>query len=144
MNAAEAPVQALPGRLLVLPASDEADEITAAMLVQLLELAGCAAIPFSAEPLLLDRIATVNPSEQDMFCISALPPFAFAAAITLSRQLQLRFPRTRVMVGVWGFAGKAERALQRFQPSRPQALVTTLADAVKFVVEGETSMSQNA
>ena len=135
MNAGERPEQASSGRLLVLPASDEADEITAAMLVQLLELAGCAAIPFSAEPLLLDRIATVNPSEQDMFCISALPPFAFAAAITLRRQLQLRFPRTRVMVGVWGFAGNAERALQRFQPSQPDALVTTLANAVTFIAD---------
>jgi methanogenic corrinoid protein MtbC1 len=135
MNAGETPGQTSSGRLLVLPANDEADEITAAMLVQLLELAGCAAIPFSMDSLLQERIATVNPSEQDMFCIAALPPFAFAGAINLSRQLQLRFPRTKVMVGVWGFAGNAERALQRFQPSRPHALVTSLADAVKCASE---------
>ena len=135
MNAEETPGPTSSGRLLVLPANDEADEITAAMLVQLLELAGYAAIPFSVDASLLDRIATVNPSEQDVFCISALPPFAFAGAINLSRQLQARFPRTKMMVGVWGFAGNAERALQRFQPSRPQALVTSLADAVKFAAE---------
>jgi hypothetical protein len=47
----------------------------------------------------------------------------------------LRFPRTKIIVGVWGFAGNSERALQRFQPSPPSQLVTNLADAVKFVVE---------
>jgi hypothetical protein len=66
-----------------------------------------------------------------------LPPFAFSAAITLSRQIQLRFPRTKVIVGVWGFTGNAERALQRFQPSPPKQLVTNLADALTFVVEKE-------
>jgi hypothetical protein len=70
-----------------------------------------------------------------MFCVSALPPFAFAGAINLSRQLQPRFPRTQLMIGVWSFAGDAERALQRFQPSRPHVLVTNLADAVKFAAE---------
>ena len=70
-----------------------------------------------------------------MFCISALPPFAFSGAITLSRQIQLRYPRTKVVVGVWGFTGNAERALQRFQPSPPELLITNLADAVKFVVK---------
>jgi len=76
----------------------------------------------------------MNPGESDTFCVSALPPFAFARARTLSRELQMRFPRSKVIVGVWGFAGDTERAMQRFQPSRPAKLVTSLSDAVKFVV----------
>jgi hypothetical protein len=75
----------------------------------------------------------VAPNETDMFCTSALPPFAFAGAITLVRQLQLRFPRAKVMVGVWGFADNPERALQRFKPSQPTCLATSLAAAVQYV-----------
>ena len=56
----------------------------------------------------------------------------------------MRFPRTRVIIGVWGFAGDTERALQRFQPSRPAKLVTSLADAVKFVVNADRGLAPDA
>ena len=85
-------------------------------------------------------VGLMNPAENDTFCISALPPFAFARARTLSRELQLRFPRAKVIVGVWGFTGDTERAMQRFQPPRPDKLVTSLADAVKFVVGADPAM----
>jgi predicted PurR-regulated permease PerM len=122
------------GRIFCIPANDEADEITAAMLAQLLEQAGCAAVSFSLDASVQHAVGLMNPAENDTFCISALPPFAFARARTLSRELQLRYPRAKVIAGVWGFAGDTERAMQRFQPSRPAKLVTSLADAVKFVV----------
>jgi hypothetical protein len=121
------------GRAICLPANDEADEITAAMLAQLLEQAGCATLAFSLDSSLQHSVELVAPDEKDTFFISALPPFAFARARTLVRQLQSRFPRTRLVIGVWGFTGDVEHALQRFQPSRPDKLVTSLADAVKFI-----------
>ena len=124
------------GRVFCVPASDQADELTAAMLAQLLDQAGQAAISFSLDDSLEHSLGLMNPGEADTFCISALPPFAFARARTLSRDLQLRFPRTKVLIGVWGFAGDTERALQRFQPGRPAKLVTSLTDAVKFVNAG--------
>lgn len=130
--------EAPPGRILVFPASDEADEIAAAMLAQLLGQAGYAAISLSLDPALLHTIGLMDPAENDTFCISALPPFAFANAIALSRQLQLRYPRTKTIIGVWGFAGDTERALQRFLPSHPDRLVASLADAVKFVADAYT------
>jgi hypothetical protein len=126
--------EASAGRVFCVPANDEADEITAAMLAQLLEQAGYAAISFSLDPaLLLHTVEVMEPSENDIFCISALPPFAFARARNLSHRLELQFPRTGVMIGVWGFTGDTEHALQRFQPSRPAKLATSLADAVQFV-----------
>jgi predicted PurR-regulated permease PerM len=133
-----------PGRILCLPANDEADEITAAMLAQLLEQAGNATLSFSLDPALLHTISLVDPAEHDLFCISALPPFAFARARTLSRQLQLRFPRTKTIIGVWGFTGDMERALQRFQPLRPAKLVTSLAEAVQFVVDANQANMPSA
>ena len=121
------------GRAICLPASDEADEITAAMLAQLLEQTGRAALAFPLDSSLHNSVGLLDPDENDVFFISALPPFAFARARVLARHLQSRFPRTRLVIGVWGFTGDLDKALQRFQPSRPDKLVTTLADAVKFV-----------
>jgi len=120
------------GRVLCVPANDEADEIAAAMLAQLLEQAGCPAVSLPLDPSLQHLAAIVEPAHGDVFCISALPPFAFARARTLSRLLQVRFPRNKMYIGVWGFTGEIEQALQRFQPKRPEKLLTSLAEAVQL------------
>jgi predicted PurR-regulated permease PerM len=120
------------GRILCLPVNDEADEIAATMLAQLLEVAGRSALSLPLDPSLQHLTAIVEPARSDVFCISAVPPFAFAHARTLSRLLQVRFPRIRIVIGVWGFNGDTERALQRFQPKRPDKLVTSLGDAVAY------------
>jgi predicted PurR-regulated permease PerM len=127
-------IKAVPpeGRIFCLPASDEADEVTAAMLALLLEHSGFAVVPFGRDPRLQD-LAVVQPTANDVFCISALPPFAFASARTLSQKLRLRFPKNRIVVGVWGFAGDTERAMERFHAPRPEVLVTSLAAAVEAV-----------
>jgi hypothetical protein len=121
------------GRILCVPASDEADEVTAAMLALLLEQSGCIVLTFTPDPS-LQQLAFVQPAADDVFCVSALPPFAFAHARTLSHQLRVRFPGIRIVVGVWGFAGEADRAMERFQAPRPDRLVTSLADAIQAVV----------
>jgi len=121
------------GRILCVPASDEADEVTAAMLALLLEQTGCTALPFPLDRG-LGQLALVQPLASDIFCISALPPFAFAHARTLSSQLRVRFPGIRIVVGVWGFTGATEQALERFQMPRPEKLVTSMADAIQGVM----------
>jgi predicted PurR-regulated permease PerM len=120
------------GRVLCLPSNDEADEIAAVMLAQLLDQAGRPALSLPLDPTLQHLVTIVEPEPKDMFCISAVPPFGFARARTLARLLQVRFPRTKIVIGVWGFTGDIESALQRFQPKRPERLVTSLGDAVAF------------
>lgn len=123
------------GRILCLPASDEADEIAAAMLSQVLEQAGCAALSFPLGPSWQDVLVIVAPSPQDVFCVCSVPPFAFAGARTLSRLLQVRFPGTKIVIGVWGLTGHTERTLQRFHPARPEQLITSFANAVQYFVD---------
>ena len=135
---------ATPGRVLCLPVNDEADEIAAAMLAQLLELAGRPAVSLPLDPSLQHLTAIVEPARSDVFCISALPPFAFAHARTLSRLLQVRFPRTRIVIGVWGFTGDTELALQRFQPKRPDKLLTSLGDAVAYFAGSTPAAKDNS
>ncbi len=121
------------GRVICIPASDEADEIGASMLSQLLEMGGCAALSFPVDSEMLQLMQVLEPSADDVICISAVPPFAFSSARTLSRQLRTRFPRTKLVVGVWGFAGDPKMALERFQAPRPDRLVTSLEQAVEAV-----------
>jgi predicted PurR-regulated permease PerM len=126
------------GRILCIPASDEADEVTAAMLSLLLERSGCVVLPFAPDPG-LQQLAFVQPAADDILFISALPPFAFAHARTLSHQLRVRFPGIGMVVGVWGFAGETERAMERFQSPRPDKLVTSMADAIQAVMNPASS-----
>lgn len=129
----EASAASSQGRVFVLAASDQADELTASMLAQLLEQEGQVAIALPLDTDLHHAIELLSPTEQDTFCISALPPFAFASTIALNRRIRSRYSKCRLVVGVWGFTGDTERALLRFQPKRPDKLVTTLAGAIAFV-----------
>jgi len=121
------------GRVLCFPAQDEADEIAAAMLSQVLEQAGYATISFplgSSPQTILDL---VQPTENDVFCISAIPPFAFSHARTLNLQQRAKFPRTKIVIGIWGFNGDIERAMKRFEPSRPDNLVHSFAATLEYL-----------
>jgi hypothetical protein len=121
------------GRVICIPANDEADEICASMLSQLLEMAGSVALSFPVDPDMLHLLKVLEPSEDDIIFISALPPFAFSHARALSRKLRAVFRSTRIVVGVWGFPDEVNAALERFQSPPPDQLVTTLEQAVAAV-----------
>jgi predicted PurR-regulated permease PerM len=121
------------GRVLCLPAHDEADEIAATMLAQLLEQAGHASISFPLGSFPDNVPAALAPARDDVVCISAIPPFAFSQARAMNRQIRAKFPQTKILIGVWGFNGEIDRARQRFQPSPPEKLVGSLADALEHL-----------
>lgn len=123
---------AFEGRVVCFAAHDEADEIASSMLTQLLESAGYATVSLSG-PTIQAMLAQVEPAANDVLCISSVPPFAFTHARTLNRQLRAKFPRSKILVGVWGFSGEIERAVQRFQPTPPDKLVSSLADALEYL-----------
>lgn len=129
----ESPSVHYSGRVLCVPASDEADETTAAMLAQLLEKAGITAIAFPAETSIQEVLQLFDPQPSDIVFLSSVPPFAFAQARTLTRQFRSKFPKTRLFVGVWGFAGDVEKALARFHEPRPGQLLTSFSEAVDFI-----------
>ena len=124
------------GRVICLPAHDQADEITAAMLAQVLEQKGFAALSFSSHWSSPNELLTViEASPNDVVCISALPPYAFAPARAMCKKIRERFPKLKIIVGVWGFAGDPQAAKARFERFQPDRLSTTLAQAVEHVQE---------
>ena len=120
------------GRILCIPANNESDEITAAMLAQLLLPEGRIALSFPNDASVENGVQVVEPTGDDLFCISAVPPLAFARARTLDSHLRRKFPKTRIVVAIWGFSGDTNRALKRFQPSRPDGIVTSMASALEW------------
>ena len=122
-------------RILCIPAHDRADEITAAMLAQLLEKNGFATMSLpigGSSP--NEMLAAVETGRNDVVCISSLPPYAFAPARALCKQIRERFPKLKVVVCVWGFSGDLEKAGARFERTRPDRLCTSLAAALEYFV----------
>jgi predicted PurR-regulated permease PerM len=123
------------GRILCLPAHDQADEITAVMLAQLLEQKGYVALSFPHGTSPLEMLVLADPGKDDVVCISALPPYAFAPARMICKQMRGRFPRIKLVAGIWGFKGDTEKAKARFERSQPDRLVTALVQALEQIEE---------
>jgi predicted PurR-regulated permease PerM len=123
-------------RILCLPVSDRADEITASMLAQLLEQKGYATVCFSGSAANShDVLAFIEAGHGDVVCISALPPYAFAPARAMCRQIRERFPKLKIVVCVCGFSGDTVKAKARFERAQPDRLATSLGQALVQVNE---------
>ena len=120
-------------RVVCIPASDRADETTAGMLAQLLELAGYATVSFPVMASHTEVLAELSIQQSDIVCISALPPFALINARSLSKRLRVSFPKLRIVVGLWNFSGGGVTAEQRLEAAFAVEVVTTLAQAVERV-----------
>jgi hypothetical protein len=124
------------GRIFCVAAHDRADEITAAMLAQLLEQKGLPVLAFPLDgPSLNELFVSVDVKRSDIVCISALPPYAFAPARAMCKQIRERFPKLKVVVCVWGFSGDTQKAKARFERAQPDRLSTSLAEAIQHVGE---------
>jgi predicted PurR-regulated permease PerM len=128
------------GRVLCLPAADRADEITAAMLAQALQLAGFSAVILPTADAPGDSFAQLTVEPNDVICICALPPFALMNARTLSKRMRARFPRQRILVGLWGRSGQAEDFEKRLAKAFDVQVVTTLGEAIgRLIPAGEAA-----
>jgi len=120
-------------RVLCLPAGDRADEITAVMLAHALQLAGIFAMVLPRADLPGDSFANLTVEEGDVICICALAPFALMNARTLSKRLRTKFPRQRILVGLWSRSGEVEDFEQRLAKAFDVQVVTTLSDAMELL-----------
>jgi predicted PurR-regulated permease PerM len=122
-------------RIFCLAANDQADEIASSMLAQLLERNGHGVVSLPAGATAQETLTHLQPEEQDVICISAVPPFAFAQASALCQRIRLQLPDNRILVGIWGLSGDFEKAAERFGSSQPDRIVATLADAVEQIAD---------
>jgi predicted PurR-regulated permease PerM len=114
-------------------ASDEADELSATMLAQLLEQSGFNTILLPLSAVTSEILARLGEDRDTVVCISALPPFAFTAARNVTLRVRQHMPHNRILIGLWGAELDSENLKSRFGAARPTALATLLADAVQQI-----------
>jgi predicted PurR-regulated permease PerM len=120
-------------RIFCLSANDQADEITSSMLSQLLERAGHGVLSLPVGSLFEEIWTHLPPEPQDVVCISALPPFAFAQSQALCQRVRIHLPQIKILAGIWGFTGDLGKAKERFGSARPDLVVVSLAQAVEQI-----------
>ena len=117
--------------VLCISARDEADEIVALLLSQLLQRDG-----FNTHTLPLgssDACSAVDDMNPAVVCISALPPFAIDHARSLYQKLRSKSPKLDIIVCLWHFEGDLEKAARRLKMSSGHRLQVNLDDVVEYV-----------
>jgi predicted PurR-regulated permease PerM len=122
-------------RIFCLAANDQADEITSSMLAQLLERSGHGVLSLPVGSPFEEILTHLLPEPQDVVCISALPPFAFAQARVLCQRIRMHLPQIRIVAGIWGYAGDLDKAKERFGTTHPDRVVASLAQAVEQITD---------
>ncbi|HEY6766450.1 MAG TPA: AI-2E family transporter [Candidatus Sulfotelmatobacter sp.] len=120
-------------RIFCLAANDQADEITSSMLAQLLERAGHGVLSLPCGSPLEEILAHLAPDPDDVICISAVPPFAFAQASSLCQRVRVQWPEIKVLAGIWGAPDDLEQAKERFGSTPPDQVVASLGQAVEQI-----------
>jgi predicted PurR-regulated permease PerM len=123
--------------IVCVPANDQADEIAATMLAQLLEQCGHKTLllpGLALSPEILSRLAE---EAGTILCISAVPPFAFAHARTLALRLRQSVPGNRILIGLWNANGDKDVLRERFGHARPDFVAATLREALAQIKECE-------
>jgi predicted PurR-regulated permease PerM len=112
----------------IVPASDQADELAAAMLARLLPGAQlCSSQSLASET--LDRIGEDGCS---LVCICAVPPDAASHAAYVARRVKKRFPELRIVVALCT-AETVDRAKPRLLSAGVDDVVTSLAEARGYI-----------
>jgi predicted PurR-regulated permease PerM len=111
-----------------MPARDEGDEILGMMLAHLATRAGYSAqvvVPASLEEMMEEA------AEQhcEVVYVSALPPYGVYNMRRLYKKLRVRFPESRIGIGLWGFAGNLEAMRARLGIVEADVIVSSLSEA---------------
>jgi predicted PurR-regulated permease PerM len=111
-----------------MPARDEGDEILGMMLAHLATRAG-----YSAQVVVLASLEEMMEEAAEQHCevvyVSALPPYGVYNMRRLYKKLRVRFPESRIGVGLWGFAGNLEAMRVRLGIVEADTIVSSLSEA---------------
>ena len=116
--------------LFCLPAADEADELVAVMLAQLLEHEGYKAESLSYKTLANEMVAHVVESGSAAVCISVVPPYDNLHTRYLCKLLRSKVPNLHILVGTWDGNTDEARITKRKERYSADRVVTTLAAAL--------------
>jgi hypothetical protein len=119
--------------VVCVPARDEADEIAALLLDQILRKRAVPARVFSCAALAGECIEELKQTHAKIACVAVVPPFGYLNARYMSRRLRAEFPDLKIIAAVL-----TERPADELKQRRPtiaaDELATTLKEAVTAIV----------
>ncbi|HEX3968612.1 MAG TPA: AI-2E family transporter [Edaphobacter sp.] len=123
--------------VVCISASDQADELTTHMLVQLMERASHQTLQLPGSSVSSEILDTLAHETNTVIFISALPPFAFSQARAICQRVRSHLPNNRIIIGLWNTPEDLEQApeltIERFGNGKPNVIVNTLAQALQQV-----------
>jgi predicted PurR-regulated permease PerM len=123
--------------VVCISASDQADELTTQMLVQLMERAHHQTLLLSATSVSGEILDSLSNEPNTVVFISALPPFAFSQARAICQRVRFHLPHNRIVIGLWNTPEDPDQTpdltIERFGIGKPTVIVNTLAKAVRQV-----------
>ncbi|MEI9980852.1 MAG: AI-2E family transporter [Edaphobacter sp.] len=119
--------------IVCISANDQADELTALMLAQLMERANHQTLLLSASFISNEILENLAKEPTTVVFISALPPFAFSQARTICQKVRSHLPFNRIVIGFWNSTDDPDQTMERFGKGRPNIVVNTLAQALAQV-----------
>lgn len=137
-EASATPAQAPARNVLCASVRDNADEIAAVMLMQLLERGGHTARALTTRRP-AEILAEVAATKPDIVFLSAIPPYSVSVARSLYRKLRTQEPQLPIEIGLWKYTGDAALAAKQISRGESDHLCTTLAQAVALVGSGSSA-----
>ena len=119
----------VPKKIACVPVRDDADEVVAIMLAQLLERAGHFA-KMIALGSVDEMLAEVSKAAPDLVCLSALPPYALSYARAAYKSLRAQQPQRKIVIGLWNYPGDPAKAAKEISGGEQDHICTTLAQAL--------------
>jgi predicted PurR-regulated permease PerM len=127
------------GRAVIcVPAGDQADELCATMLAQLLEQGGHSTMLLPTASVTTEILERLGEDTSTILCIAALPPFVFTQTRTLCQTIREHLPENRIMIGLWQSTQDTALTRERFGSARPDYVVTTLAAALHQIQQWQS------
>lgn len=121
------------GKVLCIPARDEADALASLMLTQVLAKRGIACIPLSSGVLASESLNAVEREHPVVAAVLAVPPFGYMHARYICRRLQSGFPELKVVGAILTEQDAAE--LKQRQPAlQADALSSSLKQTVAHII----------
>ena len=120
----------LPCRVYCVPARADRDELAGSMLTHLLQLDGHEAWSAPGKLVAGELLGLVEKADADVICISVVAPSTVIHARYLCLKMRAKFPRAKIIVGLWGLTEGLDEASGRLRESGADEVVSSLAEAV--------------
>ncbi len=137
--------QGLRGAVLCVAGASPLDEAVCSMLAQLLGKHGLATKRLAGDRSARPAIATLDPGEIAIVCISALETNGSIARLRLLvRRLRRRLPHTQILIGLWPRDEDAASAEEMVAEVGADRCVVSLGQAVRVCVEAARSAADSS